>query len=67
MNDDDIRKLFVQAIRRDYSMIDRRDLFFLVKTALIHEEITLSRAAELLGLPLEEIRVLGNYWFNKDS
>ena len=34
----------------------------LVKTALIHEEITMSRAAELLGLSLQEMRHLSTMW-----
>ena len=59
---DNERLLLIEALTKEYAMIDRRDLFALVKIALLCEEITMTKAAELLGLPLVEMRCIANYW-----
>jgi predicted HTH domain antitoxin len=59
---DNERLLLIEALTKEYAMIDRRDLFSLVKVALTNEEITMSKASELLGLPLVEMRCIANYW-----
>jgi hypothetical protein len=61
-----MRKAFVDAMTKDYTLIDRGDLYYLTKIALLHNEITLSKAHELLGLPLEDMRVLAHEW-SKDN
>ena len=52
----------IAALTRELTLIDRRDLFFLVKVAFLWEEITTSKAAELLGLPLEDFREMSRRW-----
>lgn len=47
---------------RHMGLIDKRDLTHLVRVALEHGEISASKAAELLGLSLEEVRALTRHW-----
>jgi len=43
----------ILGIRQNLTMVDKRDLFDLVRWAYWAEEISIGRAAELLGLPIE--------------
>lgn len=43
----------ILGIRQNLTMVDKRDLFDLVRWAYWAEEISIGMAAELLGLPIE--------------
>jgi hypothetical protein len=62
-----MRKAFVDVMTKDYTMIERGDLYYLTKMALKYDEISLSKASELLGLPLEDVRVLACEWFGVEE
>lgn len=47
--------------------VDMSDLMFLIKSALKHEEITISRAAELLGMSTDDVRALTDKWCVEDD
>ena len=55
-------RIIVDAMTKQFTMVERRDLYFLVQVAFLNEEITLSRAAELLGIPLEDMRSITAGW-----
>mgnify|MGYP001595564434 FL=1 len=64
---DRLKSALVSCIMKRYTMIEQSDLYYLVKVALEHKEISSSKASNLLGLPLEDLRVLQNEWFGNDN
>ena len=54
------RLLAVQRLPK--VMLAMEDLSLLVRCALVHDEITLSKGAELLGLTIAEMRALQSVW-----
>lgn len=58
----EIRSALVETLTKRWTLVESRDLRMLVEIALLREEITSSKAAELLGLSLEDIRVLLASW-----
>lgn len=64
-----MRKLILATIddwKEPRVSIKLTELVMLVRFALQHEEITLSRAREFLGLTHEEIRVLSQEWMKDE-
>jgi predicted HTH domain antitoxin len=63
MSDDPtLRAALVETLTRRWRLVEQDDLYMLTKIAVQREEIAMSKAAELLGLPLEDMRVLMNEW-----
>ena len=50
---------------QNYQIVHKRDLSFLVKTALLSEQITMSRAAELMKITLTDMREIARRWHSK--
>lgn len=63
--EDKLRQAFVQVLTKSYTLIEKRDLYFLVQVALLNEEITVSKASELLGIPLEDMRSIMAGWLKE--
>jgi len=53
-----LKAAFVEVMTKDNTLIRKGDLFFLAEIALKHEEISLSKFSELLGIPNEYARVI---------
>ena len=55
-------KAFTKAMTKSFAIVERDDLYFLTKAAYEHHEITQSKAAELLGVPVGDMRYLAAGW-----
>lgn len=62
---DRLVKAIVDLSAIHMTLIDRRDLTLLVRAALDAEAISSSKARELLGLSVEDGRVLFAHWEKK--
>jgi hypothetical protein len=57
-----LSRIIVDAMTKRFTMIERNDLYLLARVAFLHEEISMGKAAELLGIPLEDFRHIAAGW-----
>lgn len=62
ISEETLVKSMLQLDARYLTLVDRRDLWHLIKVSWWYTEISDSKAAELLGIPLSEVRPILDAW-----
>ena len=65
MDDKELIKQFIES--QQTTILHKKDLTFLIKTAILHQEITMSKGAELLGLSVREMDALAHFWMEEKA